>query len=239
MPQDFVSWLTNINESTVPGLSSIAPKVGDMVFFGIHLLSNYNREHNSFPQLSVVPGQDVIDVSKLVTPIVDVDPVDHAVLVMPGKSMHALGYRGADFRNTDNQKRVKLPANQLQNVSSLFSDASGFRNSKDIWMPYGNYSHQKGLMRKLRKLELMQSQNQQSPQPSTQPELTDDDRVRALMGVGVQQPRVAQTQPSDLTSMFKPEQKPRNGLVDFMNQRRMMNLNPTESVETKKHWKYY
>jgi len=234
---DFISWITMINESS--GLLSIDPKPGDLIFFGIHLLSKYNKENGTLPTLSLGPSEDGINISSTSYPITDVDPITRSVFVEPQRSPFSMGYRNKSLNERDRMNRIKVPVERLQDVSHLLQN-----QSQKVWLLFTNNKYQDNLIIKLRKYE-MQSQNQpQEVAPVIQPQMpTSDqekiDQMRAFLANNSGAPQQAAV-PS-FGAMFQsnnPTVANPHPLRGFI-QRRKLFGGPNESVETKKAWKYY
>jgi len=234
MLEDFISWMSNLNEST-DGLLGIAPQPGDLVFFGIHLLAKYNKENGSFPRLTLgQAGENAIDVSSMVTPIMEVDPLRHEVLVEPQKSPFSMGYRTPALNSRDRQNRIHIPVALLPSkVTHLFDG-----ESKSIWLLISNNKYQGNLILKLRKFEQMQSKQapqepiqQPTPQVPQQPTQNNINAVRAFLSADAPNPQ----QPI-LQSAILDKRPP---LGDFLQRRKLFNHLNAEATQSKKEWPYY
>ena len=76
--QDFSLWLE------YNFFSHLDQKVGDLVFFGIHILNKLAREGGQLADL---------DIKNYLTEIIEVDPIQGNIIVQPQKSLFSMGYR--------------------------------------------------------------------------------------------------------------------------------------------------
>lgn len=137
---------------TPDSIAKVSQKEGEIVYFGIHDLSKYYREHKKLPEL------DLYDIFEKKGEIVKIDPIKHEAIIEVKKTPFQYGYRKLEYKNKNQNIEIKLPLHYLQDITHL--------TDGDIVVYLvidGNTKYQKKLINAIRKNEIIKSKFKDLP----------------------------------------------------------------------------
>lgn len=136
--QDFSLWLEyNL-------FSHLEQKVGDLVFFGIHILNKLARDGGQLEDF---------DIQNYLTRIIEVDPIQGNIIVQPEKSPFSMGYRNKYLNQKTRTGQVKIPKDYLEDVSFLLPEGSTQKLWVVIVKKYGQNHYQQNILKNLKRLD--------------------------------------------------------------------------------------
>ena len=152
---------TCIHQENVNVFAKVPQEKGDIVYFGIHDISRYYREHDKLPDLNLY------DVFEKKGEIIEVDPVSEIVKISMNKTPFQYGYRRLEnekdkmrrYMIADDKIEITIPISNLQDISHLFEG-----NDVPVYLVIdGNNKYQKSLIKEIRKNEVKKSNQIKMP----------------------------------------------------------------------------
>lgn len=147
---DFITWLENkdlINENT---FLQPPQKVGDYIFFGIHLINKLFNELKEFPLLSIGPKTGRTDISAYLSPIIEVNSIKQTIITIPKSAPYTMGYRNKNLNSKDRKGRISISSKQLEDLTFLLPEDDQFTK---IWVIINN-NYQRSMAINLKKQEI-------------------------------------------------------------------------------------
>lgn len=150
----FNGWIEQrriIEEYADNPLLDMKQQEGDKVYFGIHDLDRYYKDHGTIPELEFA---DIMDKAGEVG---DTDPVNSTVLVTVSKDPFHFGYHNLETKAQRNRRKqkgegridIKVPIDCLIDVSHLIE------GEHRVWLVVDQKTkYQAGLMKQIRKREM-------------------------------------------------------------------------------------
>jgi hypothetical protein len=150
---DFQEWTEKrklLQEYADNPLLNMEQKEGDKIYFGIHDLNRYYREHGNIPELEF---SDIMDKTGEVS---DTDPVDSKVLVTVERDPFHFGYHNLETKSQRERRKkqegliqVNIPSDWLVDISHLIE------GEHKVWLVVDQKTkYQAGLMKQIRKREM-------------------------------------------------------------------------------------